>query len=165
MSMTMECPECYGHGGWTSHADNAEFDYCYTCDGIGQVPFDPSVRGALLIAGSRDVDAKQAWLAIDDAYWELPGIAPAILLSGGARGVDTIGEHWWVETMGDKDTIVRILPEWDKLGARAGYVRNVELVERATQAIIVWDGQSKGTAHTLRLVQGKGIPYVLKKLH
>lgn len=164
MSITMECPECYGDGGWVD-PDGKGAEQCPTCMGRGQVPYDSKYHGALLIAGSRDVDPKAAWLAIDGAYWELPGIAPAILLSGGARGVDTIGEHWWVETMGDKDSIVRIVPDWDGLGKRAGYVRNVELVERATHAIIVWDGQSRGTAHTLGLVQAKGIPYVLKELH
>ena len=165
MSITMECYECYGRGGFVD-ADGKSAEQCSTCMGRGQVPYDPQYHGALLIAGSRNIDGRAAYHYINEAYWELPGIAPAILLSGGARGVDTIGEQWWTESgMGDEDTIVRILPDWDGLGKRAGYVRNHELVERATQAIIVWDGKSKGTAHTLGLVQDKGIPYVLKKLH
>jgi hypothetical protein len=42
-------------------------------------------------------------------------------------------------------------------------VRNSELVDHAEQAIVFWDGESRGTADTLRKIKDKGIPLVLIK--
>jgi len=114
----------------------------------------------LLIAGSRNFDPADDW------PWETVRFAAAMhnavltdtVIVGGAKGIDTIGAEW-AKSYGLE--VQEHLPDWAGLGKRAGYVRNARMVADATHAIIVWDGKSRGTAHTLDLVQKKGIPYVL----
>lgn len=115
----------------------------------------------LLIAGSRDIDRITAYRALEDAYWMLPGLAPDTLITGDARGVDTWGRWWWLDVLGDEDTIEHYPAEWDRLGKRAGFVRNETMAQEADQAILVWDGESRGTADMrVRLVE-HGVTYVL----
>jgi uncharacterized phage-like protein YoqJ len=69
-----------------------------------------------------------------------------IILSGGARGVDT----WAVETaqsVGLKTEV--ILADWEKHGKAAGMIRNTTLVERADKIVAFWDEGSKGTLDTI----------------
>ncbi len=116
---------------------------------------------SLLIAGSRDIDEATAYRAIEQAYWMLSGTAPTTLITGDARGVDTWGVKWWKVGLGGDDTIAHYPARWDEYGKRAGYVRNGEMAMVADQAIIVWDGESRGTQHMLGLVERKGIEFVL----
>lgn len=116
----------------------------------------------LLIAGSRDLGRDETWNEIEKAYWLLSGVAPTHLITGCARGVDRWGEEWWKEYMtDDEDSILRFPADWFNLGRRAGYVRNEQMAERTHQAIIVWDGQSKGTKHMMDLLQKRGIEHLV----
>lgn len=115
----------------------------------------------LLIAGSRGIDKVTAMRAIERAYWLLPGFSPDTLITGDARGVDTYGQEWWLNALGGEDTIEHYPAEWDRLGKRAGFVRNETMAQEADQAILVWDGESRGTADMrVRLVE-HGVTYVL----
>lgn len=115
----------------------------------------------LLIAGSREVDIDQAWNAINLAASILDEEIEFII-EGGARGVDSIANDWALQYA---HGIKTMYADWDGPAKKgAGIVRNRQMVTLATHAIIVWDGESKGTRHTLGLVQQKGIPYVLVRL-
>lgn len=71
-----------------------------------------------------------------------------LIISGGARGADKLGEQWAREFSKE----LRIMPaDWDNFGKRAGYVRNEEMAKVATHLVAFWDGASKGTAHMLNL--------------
>jgi hypothetical protein len=87
----------------------------------------------------------------------LPG--DAIVVSGGAKGVDTIA----VETalMCGLGTIV-FPAEWDKHGRSAGYIRNKDIVSRADVVVAFWDGVSRGTAHSMDLALSMGKPLYCK---
>jgi hypothetical protein len=121
----------------------------------------------LLIAGSRDIDLPTAFDAIEVAYWTLDGLAPAFLISGDARGVDQHGQRWWHDVLGEGDCLeedgsIKHYPaDWDNLGKRAGYVRNMEMAAVADQAIIVWDGQSRGTNHMMNLLDAAEVETVI----
>ena len=69
------------------------------------------------------------------------------LLHGGAAGPDTLAARWAV-AVGLPVTELR--PDYAKHGKAAPHVRNAELVKRADMVLACWDGQSKGTASTLR---------------
>lgn len=118
----------------------------------------------LLIAGSRDISLADACYAMDRAYWMLRGTAPDRLITGDAFGVDQHGQKWWLELFGDEDTIDHFPADWEQFGKRAGYIRNAEMVEVADQAIIVWDGVSRGTAHTISLLEMADIETVIINL-
>lgn len=75
------------------------------------------------------------------------------IVSGGARGADTLGERYAREN-GIPTKI--FLPDWDKYGRSAGYRRNVYIVDNADVVAAFWDGQSRGTASTIDLAGKAG---------
>jgi hypothetical protein len=50
-------------------------------------------------------------------------------------------------------------PDWEKLGKSAGFARNADIVKNSDYVVAFWDGQSKGTRHSLELAQKAGKPY------
>lgn len=68
------------------------------------------------------------------------------IISGGARGVDTLAEAY-----ADKHNLVKIIfkPEYDKYGKSAPIVRNRLIVENADMVVAIWDGHSRGTKFTI----------------
>jgi len=75
-------------------------------------------------------------------------VAPLTILSGGAKGVDTIAVHM-AEMLDVPFKVYKA--DWDKFGKSAGFVRNAKLVQEAQKVIAYWDGKSKGTKHTIDL--------------
>lgn len=55
------------------------------------------------------------------------------------------------------------MPEWDKLGKRAGMVRNTDMAHRADAIIAFWDGMSKGTRNMIQTCQRLGKPIQVYK--
>lgn len=48
--------------------------------------------------------------------------------------------------------------DWGKYGRRAGMLRNLEMLNRNPDFVLAfWDGQSKGTAHTIREARRRGM--------
>ena len=69
------------------------------------------------------------------------------IVSGGARGIDSCAKRYAVENGVD---YVEYLPDYAKYGRRAPLVRNDQIVENADVLLAFWDGQSRGTAYTIR---------------
>lgn len=69
----------------------------------------------------------------------------AIIVSGGARGVDS----WAVEYAGEHLTEV-YQAEWDKYGHSAGFRRNQLIVDACDELYAFWDGLSKGTLDSIQ---------------
>lgn len=42
--------------------------------------------------------------------------------------------------------------DWEKYGRKAGYLRNDQMARYTDVAIILWDGQSRGTKHMIDLM-------------
>ena len=72
------------------------------------------------------------------------------IVSGGARGADKLGERY-ANYYGY--SIKQFIPDWDKFGKSAGYIRNSEMADYADALIAFWDGQSKGTEHMINLAK------------
>jgi predicted Rossmann fold nucleotide-binding protein DprA/Smf involved in DNA uptake len=70
------------------------------------------------------------------------------IVSGGAKGADSLGEKYAGEH-GIK--ILIFLPDWQKFGKKAGYIRNIDIIENSDIVIAFWDGESKGTKHSIDL--------------
>lgn len=64
------------------------------------------------------------------------------VVSGGAKGVDTLGETWAIK---NGVSIKRFPAEWEKYGISAGHIRNRKMGDYADALIAIWDGNSKGT--------------------
>ena len=116
----------------------------------------------VIIAGSRDFNdyklLKKSAIEIITKKTMLPDLTR--IISGGARGADTLGERFANE-MGLE--ISRFIPDWDSLGKRAGYVRNAEMAKFAVEddndgmLIAFWDGQSRGTKNMIDLAKRYGL--------
>ena len=116
----------------------------------------------IIIAGSRDFNdyelLKKSAIEIITKKTMLPDLTR--IISGGARGADTLGERFANE-MGLE--ISRFIPDWDGLGKRAGYVRNAEMAKFAVEddsygvLIAFWDGKSRGTKHMIDLANKYGL--------
>lgn len=68
------------------------------------------------------------------------------IISGGADGADFLAERY-AEEYSIKLTVFPA--DWEKFGKRAGYVRNIQIVDKCDLVYAFWDGKSKGTKHSI----------------
>lgn len=104
-----------------------------------------------IIAGSRDCRNLQALeIAIAKCGWQITTV-----ISGTARGADRLGELWAER---HNVTLERYPANWDTYGAQAGFLRNVQMADRAEALLALWDGASPGTAHMINCARQRNIP-------
>lgn len=109
----------------------------------------------VIIAGSRGLDDYDQVCEAMDLALVMVGIAPSVVLSGAARGVDALGEKWASE---------RGLPidshpaPWGKYPKLAGHMRNVQMGRQADALVAIWDGSSRGTLHMIEWMRKAGKP-------
>src|SRR5262249_41900095 len=78
-----------------------------------------------------------------------------VVLSGGARGVDTVAE---IAARERRLEVVVFHADWARLGRKAGPTRNAEIVASADRVVGFWDGSSRGTLNTLGQALRAGLP-------
>ena len=78
------------------------------------------------------------------------------IISGGARGADTLGERFAEEF--NKEKII-FPADWKKYGKKAGFLRNVDIIKNCDECVCFWDGESHGTKHDIDLCVEMGKPY------
>ena len=82
------------------------------------------------------------------------------IVSGGARGADTLAEKY----ANEHHIKTIIFPaEWDKYGNRAGFLRDEKIVKSSDVVVAFWDGKSKGTQHTINLGHKHGKKVIVIK--
>lgn len=97
----------------------------------------------IIIAGSRSITSMEHVVRAI----ELSGFKITEVVSGGAKGVDQLGEAW--ASIND----IPIKPfkaDWTRHGRQAGILRNIQMAKYADGLIAVWDGVSAGTHHMVR---------------
>ena len=113
----------------------------------------------VIIAGGRDfVDSLYLHKTLDKL---LSGkhYDEVIILSGRARGADTLGENYGVI----KGIRVDGYPaNWEKYGKTAGYRRNLEMANDADALVAFWDGISRGTMHMITIARKQGLEVRVK---
>lgn len=88
------------------------------------------------------------------------------IVSGGARGVDSLAERYAKE----RNYGLKIFPaDWDRYGKQAGYIRNDEMHKYISQfsdrgIVAFWDGKSKGTAHNFGLATKYDTPIKIVRM-
>ncbi len=104
----------------------------------------------ILIAGSRSI------VDFDLSPYILP--ETELIISGGAKGVDTVAENW-----ADKHSISKLIlrPRYDLYGKAAPLKRNEIMVDLADKVIVVWDGTSRGAMYTAKYAKKKNKEVVL----
>jgi hypothetical protein len=103
----------------------------------------------VIIAGGRNMAAKigrkNVLRLIDEACFPTDLIDHVV--SGAAAGVDLIGMQW----ARDRGIPIRTyIPDWETYGRAAGPLRNAKMAGNAEALILIWDGQSRGSASMLR---------------
>lgn len=107
----------------------------------------------VIIAGSRGItDYGLVDHAIEQSPFEFQIDE---IVSGGALGVDSLGEDYASEHGVD---LIIFPPNWKKYGKAAGVLRNTRMAEYADALIAVWDGKSKGTEHMIKTMNHMGKP-------
>jgi hypothetical protein len=80
-----------------------------------------------------------------------------IFVSGGAKGADFFAKKYAKE---HKIKIIEFLPDWDKHGKSAGFIRNQEIIDKSDLLVAFWDGQSRGTYHDIKLMNIKSLAHI-----
>lgn len=112
----------------------------------------PQVR--LIVADGRDFN--DVVLLRDTCDFKLSNVDrthDVTIISGGARGADTIAQMYAEE----RDYALEIMEaDWDAHGKSAGYKRNQAMSDVATHLIAFWDGKSRGTKHMIDIATRAG---------
>jgi hypothetical protein len=112
----------------------------------------------VIIAGGRDFnDYKLLQKECDYLLQNLVGKYDIVIISGAAKGADTLGERY-ARIRGFR--LKRMPADWDKYGKSAGYRRNVDMANAADACICFWDRYSKGTSHMINIALAKGLQLV-----
>lgn len=117
------------------------------------------------VIGSRDFkDEEFIWYNLDEINLKLD---ISLIVSGGARGVDTIGVDWakergipFKEYLADwKDMSEPCLTKYGSYGpynALAGFKRNTTIIENCDLVIAFWNGKSPGTKDSIMKAENLG---------
>ena len=80
----------------------------------------------------------------------MKGVVATEIVSGGARGVDRLGEQWGKQ---HNIPVFIMQAQWDKYGRSAGYRRNEQMAQYADTLVAIWDGHSVGTKHMIDIMK------------
>ena len=112
------------------------------------------------VAGCRKYENyEEAKEYIDFCISEIRKKYTLVLVSGGCRGADALGERYAAEN-GLKTE--KYPADWEKYGRAAGPMRNKKIAEISDYIICFWDGQSKGTKSLLRFAEKLQKPVKIK---
>lgn len=105
----------------------------------------------VIIAGSRSFSDYTFLQAVcDNLLARKKHTHTIVIVSGTARGTDTLGEQYARE----RGYVVKRFPaDWQQYGKAAGPIRNRQMTDNADALIAFWDGQSKGTQNMI--IEGK----------
>jgi hypothetical protein len=101
----------------------------------------------LAIIGSRSITR----LNLDDYITEKPDC----VVSGGAKGIDTLAWEWAVE---NHIEIIVHRPDYNKHGRWAALRRNDTIIAEADKIMAFWDGKSRGTKYVIDNARRSGKP-------
>lgn len=115
----------------------------------------------LLIFGDRRFNDYPLLKTIVDKFiFVQMGVIDSVI-SGKAKGTDTLGELW---AKGQGLPVLGYPADWDTYGNAAGFIRNKEMAEVADVAIGFLAPESKGTRHMINLCKEKKIPLMVYKI-
>lgn len=111
----------------------------------------------LAIIGSRNFTNYKLLQEILEQY--KPKIT--LVVSGAAKGADSLGEKWALEN----NIQTLIFPaDWNQYGKRAGFIRNEDIIKNCDCCVAFWDGESKGTKHSLSLCKKYNKPFEIVQI-
>jgi hypothetical protein len=112
----------------------------------------------LAIIGSRGAGEPEYTLLCKAIRQHYSTIGFDEIISGGAKGADSLAARY-AKTAGVK--LTEFLPDWDKHGKAAGFIRNEDIIKSADQVLAIWDGLSRGTGNSLSIAKRLKKPTVI----
>ena len=114
----------------------------------------------VIIAGSRNFEdysvAREFIQSTIDSVTESKSV---IIISGGCRGADKLGERYAIENGLDLEVFKA---DWARYKKAAGPIRNREMVLASDVVICFWDNKSKGTRSLIELANKNAKPVYVK---
>lgn len=107
----------------------------------------------ILVCGGRDFDDYNILSQHLNQYIS----SGLTLIHGAARGADSLAERWAKD---NADNIEAYPADWDKYGKRAGYIRNVQMLNEGKPDLVIAFPGGKGTQMMINLAEAAGIPVV-----
>lgn len=118
----------------------------------------------ILVTGSRGRVSEWDRTQLEDAIWDAAMSPPRIsinkvtLIHGACMNspdetAARIADNW---EMGERSYPA----DWEKYGRKAGYVRNVQMLNLGRPDLVLaqWDGKSRGTLHMITEATAWGVP-------
>lgn len=102
----------------------------------------------VIIAGGRDFNDYSLLAAEANKLENVTAV-----ISGCARGADSLGERWAQET---GLPILKFPANWDMYGKAAGFIRNAEMAHEGDFLLAFWNGKSRGTENMITAMQKEG---------
>jgi hypothetical protein len=118
----------------------------------------------LIIAGGRDIKVSKEFIKEVLRHNHLYFGRNNEIVSGCANGIDLCGEeyanHWNID-------VKRFPADWETHGKAAGPIRNKQMAEYADALLLIWDGESHGSANMKKemLKLGKPVYEVILRKH
>ena len=129
-------------------------------------PVPPDIRQPMvvIIAGSRTItDYERVEHAVRKSGFKI-----AEVVSGGANGVDALGEQWAKQ----HDVACTVMSaDWERHGKRAGFLRNKAMADYAAHhklrggLIAVWDGKSHGTGNMIECARAADLQVTIELVY
>jgi hypothetical protein len=112
----------------------------------------------VIIAGTRTCNDKDlVWKVLNESKFEITE-----LISGGAQGVDSLGEAW---ARSKNIPVHQYKPHYAIENPRvAPLLRNTDMARDGEALIAIWKDQSRGTAHMISCMEKAGKPVEIIKI-
>lgn len=108
----------------------------------------------VLVCGSRNFND---YSRLEKELWNYEPHKWTCLISGGAKGADTLGELF---ARSISLSIERFPANWDEYGKRAGSIRNYQMLKEGKPDLVIAfiAQESRGTKHMVEIAKKAGIP-------
>ena len=110
----------------------------------------------LAVVGGRDYADYDNFKRIITEYVGEIG-TPSTIISGGAKGVDTMAKLWTKE---NNIELIEFKPDWATHGKAAGILRNTDIIEASSHVLALPTKKSIGTHDSIR--KAKSLNKILK---
>lgn len=80
-----------------------------------------------------------------------------VIIHGAAKGADSLAERWAKD---NADDIESYPADWTKYGKRAGYIRNVQMLNEGKPDLVVAFPGGKGTQMMINLAEAAKVPVI-----
>ena len=113
----------------------------------------------VVIAGSRGISGVIGRLSLIKAI-EQSSFFITEVVSGGAIGVDKLGEAW---AMANDVNVTQFLPQYDLFPPKVAPIkRNEKMADYADAALFLWDGVSRGTFNMIKNMHDRNKLYFIR---